>query len=161
MSTELLSISEKDIPAVAEIEKSCFSAPWSEETLISELKNPLNLFFGIFEDGKLCGYIGGQTVAGETSIFNVGVLPEFRRRGFGKALVEHFIAEVKPNTDVIFLEVRPRNLAAIGLYEKEGFVFCGIRKDYYTNPKEDAILMRLAFDGTQECEDPIECWDEE
>ena len=94
-----------------------------------------------------------QTVAGETSIFNIGVLPDCRRKGVGKALAERFIAEVRPKTDVIFLEVRSSNLPAINLYEKMGFVFCGLRKNYYTNPTENALLMRLAFDGTQEYED--------
>ena len=106
--------------------------------------------------------MGGRTVAGETEIFNVAVAPKFRRNGVGKSLLERFIAAVREKESaVIFLEVRASNLPAMGLYEKEGFVFCGIRKDYYDDPKENALLMRLAFDGTQETEDPIECWDEE
>ena len=151
--TEIRRLSAADAAAAAEIEKACFSSPWSEATLAAELSNPMNDFFGAFDEGALCGYIGGQTVAGETSVFNIGVMPAFRRKGAAKALAERFIAEVKPKTDVIFLEVRPSNLPAISLYEKAGFVFCGIRKNYYTNPAENALLMRLAFDGTQEYED--------
>ena len=99
-----------------------------------------------------------KSVTGETEIFNVAVSPEFRRKGIGKALIEKFIKTVREkDTQVIFLEVRTSTLSAISLYEKTGFVFCGIRKDYYTDPKENAILMRLAFDGTQEFED----WDDE
>ena len=151
--TEIRRLSAGDAAAAAAIEAACFSCPWSEATLAAELANPLNDFFGAFDEGRLCGYIGGQTVAEETSIFNLGVLPNCRRKGAAKALAQRFIAEVKPKTNVIFLEVRPSNLPAISLYEKVGFVFCGIRRNYYTNPSENALLMRLAFDGTQEYED--------
>ena len=151
--TEIRRLSAGDAAAAAVIEEACFSCPWSEATLAAELANPLNDFFGAFDEGGLCGYIGGQTVAEETSIFNIGVLPECRRKGAAKALAQRFIEEVKPKTNMIFLEVRPSNLPAINLYENVGFVFCGIRKNYYTNPTENALLMRLAFDGTQEYED--------
>lgn len=158
MNFELLRLSEKDAAAAAEIEKLCFSHPWSEATMISEMKSPLADFFGAFAEGELAGYIGGRTVVGETEIFNVGVAPKFRRNGIAKALIEKFIETVKEKgTEQIFLEVRASNLPAIALYEKAGFVFCGIRKDYYDDPKENALLMRLAFDGSMEYEE----WDEE
>ena len=158
MSFEIKRLSEENAAAVAEIEKLCFSHPWSEATVCSEIKSGFSDFFGAFEEEKLAGYIGGRTIAGETEIFNVAVSPEFRRKGIAKALIEKFIETVREKeTQVIFLEVRTSNLSAISLYEKSGFVFCGIRKDYYTDPKENALLMRLAFDGTQEFED----WDDE
>ncbi len=158
MSFEIVRLSEKDAKLAAGIEKLCFSHPWSEETMTSEMKSPFTDFFGAFFEGELAGYIGGRTIAGETEIFNVGVAPKFRRKGLGKALIEKFIeASREKETEVIFLEVRTSNIPAITLYEKAGFVFCGIRKDYYDGPKENAILMRLAFDGTQEYEE----WDDE
>ena len=158
MSFEIKRLSEENSAAVAKIEKLCFSSPWSEATVSSEIKSGFSDFFGAFSEDDLAGYIGGRTIAGETEIFNVAVSPEFRRKGIAKALIEKFIGTVREKkTDVIYLEVRASNLAAISLYEKAGFVFCGIRKDYYTNPKENALLMRLAFDGTQEYED----WDDE
>ena len=158
MSFEIKRLAEENSTAVAEIEKLCFSHPWSEETVSSEIKSKFADFFGAFCEDELAGYIGGRTIAGETEIFNVAVSPKFRRNGIGKALIEKFIETVREKeTQVIFLEVRTSNLPAISLYEKNGFVFCGIRKDYYTDPKENAILMRLAFDGTQEVED----WDDE
>lgn len=158
MSSEIKRLSENDAAKVAGIEKLCFSKPWSEATVVSEIKSAYSDFFGAFVEEKLAGYIGGRTLAGETEIFNVAVLPEFRRKGIAKALIEKFIeAAREKETEVIFLEVRTSNLGAINLYEKAGFVFCGIRKDYYSEPKENAILMRLAFDGTQEYED----WDDE
>lgn len=158
MSFEIKRLSEENSAAASKIEKRCFSNPWSEATLSSEMKSPFSDFFGAFCEDEIAGYIGGRTITGETEIFNVAVLPEFRRKGIAKALIEKFIDAVREkSTDVIFLEVRASNLAAISLYEKAGFVFCGLRKDYYTNPKENALLMRLAFDGTQEYED----WDDD
>lgn len=158
MKAEIIRLSAESAPAVAAVEKACFSHPWSEATVLSEIRNPLNDFFGAFIEGEFAGYIGGQTVCEETSIFNIAVLPSFRRKGIAKALIENFIAAVRQKgSEQIFLEVRTSNLAAISLYEKNGFVFYGIRKDYYDDPKENAILMRLAFDGTQEFEE----WDDE
>ncbi len=158
MSFEIKRLSEENSSAVAEIEKLCFSHPWSEATVSSEIKSGFADFFGAFCGDELAGYIGGRTIAGETEIFNVAVSQKFRRKGIAKALIEKFIETVREkDSQVIFLEVRTSNLGAISLYEKSGFVFCGIRKDYYTDPKENAILMRLAFDGTQEYED----WDDE
>ena len=158
MSFGIKRLSEENAAAVAEIEKICFSHPWSEKTVASEMKSGFADFFGAFSEDKLAGYIGGRTIAGETEIFNVAVSPEFRRNGIAGSLIEKFIEAVREKeTNVIFLEVRASNLAAIGLYEKKGFVFCGIRKDYYSDPRENALLMRLAFDGTQEYEE----WDDD
>ena len=158
MSFEIKRLSEENSASVAEIEKLCFSHPWSEATVSSEIKSGFSDFFGAFSEDELAGYIGGRTICGETEIFNVAVAPKFRRKGMADALIKKFIEAVREKeTQVIFLEVRTSNLGAINLYEKNGFVFCGIRKDYYTDPKENAILMRLAFDGTQEFED----WDDD
>ena len=158
MNEKIVRLSEEYAEEAARIEKLCFSHPWSKTTLEAEMKNKFSDFFGVISEEKLAGYIGGRTIAGETEIFNVAVDPDFRRKGFGKMLIEKFIEAVKEKeTQQIFLEVRTSNLPAISLYEKAGFVFCGIRKDYYDDPKENAILMRLAFDGTQEFEE----WDDE
>ena len=158
MSFEVTRLFEKDAAAIAEMEKICFSHPWSEATVTAEIKSSFSDFFGVFCEGELAGYIGGRTVAGETEIFNVAVSPCHRRKGIGRKLIEKFIEEAKnKDTQQIFLEVRASNLPAINLYEGAGFVFCGLRKNYYDDPKENAILMRLAFDGTQEFED----WDDE
>ncbi len=154
MSTEIKNLTPENAPAVAEIEKVCFSHPWSEATLKSEMSDEHAHFFGAYFNGDLAGYIGGRTLFGETEIFNVAVLPEFRRKGLAKALIDRFIEEARAKeTEKIFLEVRTSNLPAINLYEKEGFVFCGIRKNYYQDPTENAILMHIAYDGTMEYED--------
>ena len=130
MSFEIKRLSEENSASVAEIEKLCFSNPWSEGTVASEIESGFSDFFGAFSEEKLAGYIGGRTIAGETEIFNVAVLPEFRRKGIAKALIEKFIDAVREkSTDVIFLEVRASNLAAISLYEKFGFKTVGFRKN--------------------------------
>lgn len=148
---------------IAGIEKVCFSVPWSPETIRSEMSNGINCFYGAAgDDGKLLGYIGFQSVCDEMNVFNVAVLPSARRNGIGSSLVGKMTEEAgNRKTRVINLEVRASNLSAIGLYERSGFVFCGIRKDYYSEPRENALLMRLAFDGSQEMEDPVEIWDED
>ena len=163
MNFSVKPLSEADTSAAAEIEKACFSTPWSENTLRTELKNPQNRFFGAFsEDGTLLGTVGIQLVADEGSVFNVAVLSPFRRQGIGKALVEKIVGEAKKEgAATVYLEVRTGNLGAISLYEKQGFVFCGIRKNYYTDPTENALLMKLVLSGEAEHEDPIECWDED
>ncbi len=154
MSTDIKFLSTQDAHAVSEIEKICFSHPWSEATLVSEMKSEHAHFFGAYFDGILVGYIGGRTLFGETEIFNVAVLPEFRRNGIAKALVERFVEHARElGTENILLEVRTSNLTAINLYEKMGFVFYGIRKNYYKDPTENAILMHIAYDGTMEYEE--------
>lgn len=147
---------------IAENEKICFSVPWSINSLKSEMKNPLNTFLGaVTPDKTVLGYVGWQQIGNEVNIFNVAVIPKARRKGIGANLISDMIISAKKKGAEIFnLEVRPSNLPAIGLYESNGFVFYGIRKNYYENPKENAILMRLAFDGSQEDEDPIDIWDE-
>ncbi len=151
---EIKAINSEYAKDVAEIEKLFFSHPWSEATLASEMEDNNSHFFGAFIEGELAGYIGGRTLFDESEIYNVGVNPKFRRKGAAKALIERFIEAARErDTQQIFLEVRPSNLPAINLYEKVGFVFCGLRKNYYSDPTENAILMRLAFDGTMEYED--------
>ena len=91
MSFEIKKLSEESSAAVAEIEKLCFSHPWSESTVSSEIKSGFSDFFGAFCEDKLAGYIGGRTICGETEIFNVAVAPEFRRKGMADALIKKFI----------------------------------------------------------------------
>lgn len=163
MNFSVRPLEKGDLSAAAALEKDCFSAPWSEKTLEAELQNPLNRFFAaVSEDGELLGYAGIQIVAGEGSVFNVAVKKEARRQGIGGELVHELLAAAKEQkTETVYLEVRASNLAAISLYEKAGFVFCGLRKNYYTDPVEHALLMKAVLIGEAEHEDPIECWDEE
>ena len=136
-------MNESHVSAIAELEKLCFSDPWSAATIASELNNTLSLWLVAMEDDKLVGYVGSQTVLGEGDMMNLAVSPDYRRRGIGEGLVEALVAALaEKGATRLALEVRASNVPAIGLYEKLGFCVAGRRKNYYRNPKEDALIMR-------------------
>lgn len=132
---------EKDIEAVASLEKECFSVPWSENSLREELSNPTARFYTLKNGGELYGYIGANNICGEVYITNVAVSEKHRRRGFGKRLLKSLILQSRfENAAFVTLEVRRSNSAAVSLYEGCGFKQTGERKDFYTSPKEDALI---------------------
>ena len=136
------------VPQVAELEKLCFSDPWSEQSIASELDNILALWYVALEDDRVVGYIGSQTVCGETDVMNIAVHPDYRRRGIGQILIEELIREVKNLGSIsLTLEVRSSNAPAVSLYEKLGFSQVGLRKNYYRNPKEDALILRKEWEA--------------
>ena len=142
MNIEIKKMTSAHIGEIAELENECFSSPWSEDGLKSELDNNFARFYVAFSGGKLAGYIGSHNVLGEVYITNVAVFPEFRRNGVGKALVEFLVDRMKSeNAEFVTLEVRKSNLNAITLYEKCGFIKVGERKDFYEKPREDGVLM--------------------
>jgi [ribosomal protein S18]-alanine N-acetyltransferase len=135
-----------DAAALAAIERRCFSDPWSEtafrEALVSEWT------FGLVaENGRgLGGYLIGREAAGSGEILNLAVAPEFRRRGIGGALLEEgLVAFRHRNANEVFLEVRESNRSAQSLYQARGFRPVGQRAAYYRNPREDALVLRLAL----------------
>ena len=131
------------ITGVAELEKICFSDPWSEKSVASELENELALWLVAEEGGFVAGYIGSQTVLGETDMMNIAVHPNFRRRGIAESLVVSLVQELRSvDSKSLTLEVRASNDPAIGLYRKLGFIQAGRRPGYYRNPKEDALILR-------------------
>ena len=136
-------MNESHVAAVAALEKQCFADPWSLSSVATELKNPLALWLVAVEEDVVCGYIGSQSVMGESDMMNVAVNPDFRRKGIGEALVGALSDALKAlgNTSLT-LEVRASNAPAIALYEKLGFTQVGLRKNYYRNPKEDALILR-------------------
>ena len=135
------------VSSVAELEKVCFSAPWSENSVASELNNPLALWLVAVENDRLAGYIGSQSVEGEADVMNVAVHPDFRRRGIAEELCRQLVS-VLNERDVhsLTLEVRASNAPAIALYEKLGFTLVGRRPNYYRHPKEDAHIMRKEWE---------------
>lgn len=135
-------MTEKHISQVAALEKECFSEPWSEDGLTSELTNEQARFFVCEEEGKVLGYMGMHIILDECYIANVAVFPDCRRRGIGERLVKH-CTEVakKEGCCFITLEVRKSNLGAIALYKKNGFAVVGERKDFYSHPKENGLIM--------------------
>ena len=134
------------VAQVAELERLCFSDPWSERSVASELGNPLSLWLVAEENGAVLGYIGSQTVMGETDMMNLAVHPDYRQRGIARALIAELVGKLKlRGSHCLTLEVRASNTPAIALYEKLGFTRAGLRKNYYRNPKEDAYILKKAL----------------
>ena len=124
------------------IETECFSHPWSKQSLEEEMNNETSLFLVTKEENEVIGYIGMSIVIDEGYIFNVAVRENHRNKGVATALINELVTYGKKNNfSFITLEVRESNLPAISLYSKFGFIKAGERKDYYSNPKENAILM--------------------
>ena len=143
---ELVKLTEAHIPQMVELEKICFSLPWTADMIRSELNNPSCLYLAAVDGDTLVGYIGVQTVLDEGYINNVAVRPEYRRRGLAAALISLLINEARTiGLAFMTLEVRESNAPAIALYEKLGFTTVGRRKKYYEKPREDAILMTIFF----------------
>jgi ribosomal-protein-alanine N-acetyltransferase len=132
----------EDLPAVAAIERECFSQPWSQKGFSDALCNSDALFFVAEEDAAVLGYIGMYISIDEGEITNVAVGAQHRGRGVGRALLERMLSYAAAH-DIsrIVLEVRVSNTPAITLYTKCGFVCAGIRKGFYELPKEDAEIM--------------------
>ncbi len=128
------------------IETECFSRPWSKKSIESEINNDTSLFLVATENDEVIGYIGMSTVIDEGYIFNVAVKSIQRKKGIASALINELITYGKKNNFCfITLEVRESNEPAILLYSKFGFIKVGERKNYYSDPKENAILMTKYF----------------
>lgn len=141
---EICEMTEEDISALHRLEKECFSEPWSEQQLKEELNNPTARFFVAKKDGKVLGYIGANNIANEVYITNIAVFPEYRNQGLGEKLLSHLcFVSTEENADFVTLEVRKSNKNAIKLYEKCGFERVGERKNFYSNPTEDAYIYTL------------------
>ena len=139
-------LNESHVASVAELEKLCFSDPWSENSIRYELTNPLSFWLVAMEGDRLAGYVGSQSVLDEADMMNIAVHPDFRRRGVAQSLVEALVAGLKEkNVRCLTLEVRASNEPAIALYQKLGFVQVGRRPKYYRNPREDALILRKEF----------------
>lgn len=132
---------------VAALEKLCFSDPWSEKSIASELDNELSCWLVALEDGTLAGYVGSQTVMGESDMMNLAVAPEQRRRGVARALVKALVEELRlQGSHSLTLEVRVSNLPARKLYDALGFVQVGRRPNYYVHPREDGLILRKEWE---------------
>ena len=136
-------MTQDHVSPVAELEKLCFSDPWSERSIASELTNPLSYWLVALDGDRVAGYIGSQSVMGESDMMNVAVSPNYRRQGIGEGLVNALSAALKERGNAcLTLEVRASNEPAISLYKKLGFQQVGRRPNYYRNPKEDALILK-------------------
>lgn len=140
---EYVRMEPKHVAQIAQLEKQCFSAPWSENAVFSELSNPLSLWI-VAADGEIVsGYVGSQAVLGEADMMNIAVVPDYRRQGIGERLVTALIAHLKQQkVHSLSLEVRASNEPAKALYEKLEFLQVGRRPNYYLNPREDALILK-------------------
>ena len=131
-----------DLDQVMEIEEELFSVPWTKEGFLTFLMKENGMFLVVEEKDRILGYCGLLTVLDEGDVTNVAVRRDRQREGIGNFLMESMIclAEERGIT-MIHLEVRAGNETAIRLYERQGFVRDGLRKGYYTDPTEDAVLM--------------------
>jgi len=143
----IVRLEERHLPEVAELEKLCFSTPWSEEALRGELKGPFTHYFAaVDERGRILGYAGMQAVLDEGYITNIAVSPSLRRLGIADALLGILLDSGREmKLSFLTLEVRESNKAAISLYDKFGFQVVGRRRNYYENPREDALLMTYTY----------------
>lgn len=143
---EVLEMKEADIEEVLEIENACFSTPWSKDAFKLEIKNKFAHYVIAKVDGKIVGYGGIWLIIDEGHITNIAVKKEFRDMKVGSHLLKALIELSKErNITSMTLEVRESNIAAQRLYEKYGFKEVGLRKAYYSDNNEDAMIMWLTF----------------
>jgi ribosomal-protein-alanine N-acetyltransferase len=141
-----------DVAEIVEIERACFSDPWSANAFTSALREPPVYFHVIRTEGRVAGYVVAWFVADEGEIANLAISPAMRRRGLAAALLDETLhqAERRDVTNM-YLEVRESNEAARALYASRGFDEAGRRRKYYRKPVEDAIVLRrIASTGASE-----------
>ena len=148
MHVRIVPMTADHLDEVAELERVCFTTPWSRNMLAEELDNYLSAFLVALDDNdNVAGYAGLQAVLDEGYITNVAVRPDCRRQGIAGKLLQVFLDFAKGNhLAFLSLEVRASNYDAIALYGSRGFRSVGRRKYYYEHPREDAIIMTKEFE---------------
>ena len=148
MHVRIVPMTADHLDEVAELERVCFTTPWSRNMLAEELDNYLSAFLVALDNNdKVAGYAGLQAVLDEGYITNVAVRPDCRRQGIAGKLLQVFLDFAKGNhLAFLSLEVRASNYDAIALYGSRGFRSVGRRKNYYEHPREDAIIMTKEFE---------------
>lgn len=149
---QIVPMTADHLDQVADLERTCFSAPWSRNMLAEELDNACAAFLvALDHTGAVVGYAGLQVILDEGYITNVAVRPEYRKQGVASRLLQVFVDFALGNSlAFLTLEVRPSNTAAIVLYGRHGFRTVGRRKNYYEHPREDALIMTREFtNGTE------------
>jgi [ribosomal protein S18]-alanine N-acetyltransferase len=134
---------EEDIDQILEVEHASFATPWSREAFFNEIhNNKFAVYIVLEEDQKIIGYCGAWVVIDEAHVTNVAVLPAYRGRKLGEALLRKMMSVAKDmGARSMTLEVRVTNHVAQSLYRKLGFQNGGIRKNYYSDNQEDALVM--------------------
>ncbi len=136
----------ENLEDIFKIEESVFAHPWSLESLKNLLEDENSVVFVAVNNDITCGYCGVNTILDEGYITNVAVLENYRKQGMGRMLVNALVDFAKDKSlAFLTLEVRKSNTPAINLYSKNGFETVGERKNYYTSPTENALLMTKYF----------------
>lgn len=140
-----------DTSAVSKIEKECFSKPWSEKMIEEKLENSTSIFIVAQYQGEIIAYIGASDICGECYIDNIAVTQKFRRKGIAKLILTRCIEKAEEkNCEFITLEVRKSNEKAQNLYQMAQFERIGERKNYYSSPTENAVIMTRYFKSQEE-----------
>ena len=139
-------IEKNDIPAIVAIEKICFTDPWNESMLADMVNNNFDETFVLEDAAKIIGYVNIRTLADESELMRICIIPEKRGYGFSKLIMERAIIAAKvKKAEKVFLEVRESNEAAINLYSRYNFKEISKRLDYYSSPTEAAVVMQLTL----------------
>ncbi len=142
----LKKMTKSHIQEIAEIEQACFSKPWSAQSIENELHNNNAHFFVSMLNNTVIGYCGMHNALDEWYVANIAVLPDYQGNGLGTALTKHLISYAeKQNGAFITLEVRPSNAKAINIYSNLGFKKMGTRKNFYSSPVENGLIMTLTL----------------
>ena len=140
---QIKQMTDAHVAQIAALETLCFSDPWSENSVASELNNPLSLWLVALDGETVAGYVGSQSVLDGADMMNIAVHPDDRRQGVARELVTELTdALAEKGVKILALEVRQSNAPAIALYEQLGFQQVGLRPNYYRNPRENALIMR-------------------
>ena len=138
----------KHIDAVVEIEEVSFSSPWTKAMYTQETDLEYSNCYVVIVDEELAAYISSWTVLDECTINKIACRSDLRRRGYSTMLLNHLINKVHGNSEKdVLIEVRESNDEAMAFYKKSGFIIKGLRKEYYSDTKEDAILMLLDIEN--------------
>lgn len=144
MEITITKASQKHLDGITAVENASFTLPWSRKSFEAELNNETAVYFISADGNTVTGYIGMWEISGQCDITNIAVLPEYRNKGTGSALLKRLVSYCKENNlSPVTLEVRESNTTAQRLYEKFGFEPIGRRKRYYSDTNEDAIIMSL------------------
>ena len=139
----IVKMNESHVAQIAALERECFSDPWSESSIASELHSEWSLWLVDEEDGQVVAYVGSQSAPPDADVMNVAVAPSHRRQGRGEALMLALMDALRAlSRESLSLEVRQSNAPALALYRRLGFVQVGKRPKYYHNPVEDALILR-------------------